>query len=75
MAIRVISFGQLSEITGKIFQAEVQNTDQLAALLRDRYHIPVDIKYMVAVNKKVITNNTLLKADDTVALLPPYSGG
>lgn len=75
MPITVISFGQLSEITGKDFQVSVEDTDQLAALLRDTYHIPADIKYMVAVNKKVISNNTLLNADDTVALLPPYSGG
>ena len=75
MAISVISFGQLSEITGKDFEVEVMDTDQLAALLRDTFHIPVDMKYMVAVNKKLISSNTLLNADDTVALLPPYSGG
>jgi molybdopterin synthase sulfur carrier subunit len=75
MSISITSFGQLSEITGKNFQAEVKDTDQLAALLRDTYHMPADMKYMVAVNKKLISNNTLLNADDTVALLPPYSGG
>jgi molybdopterin synthase sulfur carrier subunit len=75
MAITVISFGQLSEITGKNFQAEVTNTDELEALLRDTYHIPATIKYLIAVNKKVTGSNTALKAEDTVALLPPYSGG
>jgi molybdopterin synthase sulfur carrier subunit len=75
MAIKVISFGQLSEITGKDFEAEVEDTDQLAALLRNTYHIPADMKYMVAVNKKLVSNNTSLDAGDTVALLPPYSGG
>jgi len=75
MAITVISFGQLSEITGKNFQAEVANTDELTALLQNTYHIPNDMKYLIAVNKKVAGSNTVLKAEDTVALLPPYSGG
>jgi molybdopterin synthase sulfur carrier subunit len=75
MAITVISFGQLSEITGKNFQAEVKDTDELKVLLQDKYHIPGDIKYLIAVNKKVAGSNTLLKEEDTVALLPPYSGG
>lgn len=75
MGIRVISFGQLSESTGKDFQVSVEDTDQLTALLRDTYQIPADLKYLVAVNKKLISNNTLLNPDDTVALLPPYSGG
>jgi molybdopterin synthase sulfur carrier subunit len=75
MAITVISFGQLSEITGKNFQVEAKDTDELEALLRETYHIPANIKYLIAVNKKVAGSNTVLKAEDTVALLPPYSGG
>lgn len=75
MAVTVISFGQLSEITGKNFQAEVKDTDELKVLLRDKYRISSDIKYLIAVNKKVTGSNTSLKAEDAVALLPPYSGG
>jgi molybdopterin converting factor small subunit len=75
MAIRIESFGQLSEITGKEFEADVKDTDQLTALLRDQYKVPGNIKYMLAVNRKLVTANTALNATDTVALLPPYSGG
>lgn len=75
MAVKVISFGQLAEITGKDFLAEIVDTDGLATWLRDRYNMPGNIKYLVAVNKKLINGNTLLNADDSVALLPPYSGG
>jgi molybdopterin converting factor small subunit len=32
-------------------------------------------KYFVAVNQKMIQTNTLLKTGDTVALMPPFSGG
>ena len=75
MAVKVISFGQLAEITGNDFIAEVTDTGQLITLLRDRYHMPGNIKYLIAVNKKVVNQNTSLNADDSVALLPPYSGG
>jgi molybdopterin converting factor small subunit len=34
-----------------------------------------DRKYAVAVNMKVIQGNLELKQNDTVALMPPYSGG
>jgi molybdopterin converting factor small subunit len=75
MAIRIESFGQLSEITGKDFEVDVNNTDQLTALLHDKYKALGNIKYMLAVNRKLVTANTALNATDTVALLPPYSGG
>lgn len=75
MAIRIESFGQLSEITGKDFEVDVKDTDQLTALLRDQYKALGTIKYMLAVNRKLVTVNTVLNATDTVALLPPYSGG
>jgi molybdopterin converting factor small subunit len=34
-----------------------------------------DRKYAVAVNMKVVQENLELKQNDTVALMPPYSGG
>jgi molybdopterin converting factor small subunit len=75
MRVKVESFGQLSEITGKHFEIDVTDTDQLAALLRDQYKAFADIKYLIAVNRKLINSNIQLSATDTVALLPPYSGG
>jgi molybdopterin converting factor small subunit len=75
MAIRIESFGQLSEITGKEFEVDVQDTDQLTAHLRDTYKALGNIRYVLAVNRKLVTANTALNTTDTVALLPPYSGG
>jgi molybdopterin synthase sulfur carrier subunit len=34
-----------------------------------------EIKYAVSVNNEVITDNTILTENCTVALLPPFSGG
>ncbi len=75
MAVKIESFGQLSEITGKEFELEVSDTSQLADVLRDKYQAIGNIQYLVAVNRKVVTGNTPLNTTDTVALLPPYSGG
>jgi molybdopterin synthase sulfur carrier subunit len=75
MAVKIESFGQLSEITGKSFEVDVNDTDQLVAVLHDRYQALGNIKYLVAVNRKVVTGNIQLSPADTIALLPPYSGG
>lgn len=75
MRIRIESFGQLSGITGKYFETDVADTDQLAAVLPDTYPALRNSKYLIAVNRKVITGNTPLSPTDSIALLPPYSGG
>ena len=75
MGIKVESFGQLAEITGKDLLVDAADTDQLHALLRERYQALGRIKYLLAVNRKLVTGNISLDQTDTVALLPPYSGG
>ncbi len=75
MAVKIEAFGQLSEITGKAFVVDVRDTDQLTSVLRDKYHALTNIKYLLAVNRKLVTGNIQLDATDTIALLPPYSGG
>jgi molybdopterin synthase sulfur carrier subunit len=32
-------------------------------------------KFVIAVDKKVISENTILQGNSTIALLPPFSGG
>ncbi|MBK5270733.1 MAG: MoaD/ThiS family protein, partial [Bacteroidia bacterium] len=32
-------------------------------------------KYLIAVQKEIISSDTVLNNNDTVALLPPYAGG
>jgi sulfur-carrier protein len=77
MQINVIVFGQLSEITGTdhLQIDNVNDTDQLEIKLKSTYPLLCDTKYLVAVEKQMITGNTPLKNNCTVALLPPFSGG
>jgi molybdopterin synthase sulfur carrier subunit len=73
--MQVVAFGQLAEITGKDFQAEAGDTDDLSAQLEAKYAGLKNLRYVIAVNKKIISSNTSLSGNDTVALLPPFSGG
>lgn len=73
--IKIISFGRLKEILGSDFEFEVQNSDELLTQLNEKFPILKDLKLRIAVNQTIISENTELKNNDVVALMPPYSGG
>jgi len=75
--VEIIVFGQLTDITGSAsLQVEATaDTDTLLRTLQRRYPQLTSSKYVVAVNKKIITANTAVSDADTIALLPPFSGG
>ncbi|MBK8349238.1 MAG: MoaD/ThiS family protein [Saprospiraceae bacterium] len=77
MTIKILAFGQISEITGTSDWTveNVQDTDHLRVLLEEQYPSLIGLKYSLAVNKEVTHQNTLLNQGDTIALLPPFSGG
>jgi len=76
MPVNIIIFGQLTDIAGNSLSLEgVADTDQLVNKLNELYPALADKKYLVAVDKKVISGNTVLTSNNTVALLPPFSGG
>lgn len=77
MKINVLSFGQVADITGEtsLMISSVKNTAELNHLLQEQYPGLRGVKYLMAVNKKMIQTETSLNDGDTVALLPPFSGG
>ena len=76
MTTNIIIFGQLTDITGNSLSLEnVPDTNTLVKELHQRYPGLVHAKYVIAVNKKMVKENTTLTEDCTVALLPPFSGG
>ena len=64
MEIKIIAFGSIAS-----------NVASLKVTLQELFPELVDRKYAVAVNMKVVQGNLELKQNDTVALMPPYSGG
>lgn len=77
MKITILAFGQVAGITGNklALDEEVHDSDSLNTLLHQRYPTLSSLTYLLAVDKEIVTSNTLLKENATVALLPPFSGG
>lgn len=75
--MKIIGYGRLTDILeGNSFSHEgVANTDQLQQKLIAHYPSLSGIPYAIAVNNKIISENCPLQQDDTVSLLPPFSGG
>lgn len=77
MEIQVIFFGSITDITNtsQLVLSGCGDTQSLMTELIARYPSIANRKYFVAVNQKMIQENTPLKTGDTVALMPPFSGG
>ena len=72
----VMAFGQLAEIMGANMPVNgIKDTNDLVQYLEEKFPQVKEIPYKIAVNKKIITGNTMLDENSIVALLPPYSGG
>ncbi|WP_017726802.1 molybdopterin converting factor subunit 1 [Halalkalibacterium ligniniphilum] len=77
--IRVLLFAELSEKTGKqelvIDRKEMTVTDLKEVLILQHDELaPLD-RVMVAVNEEYAEEDATVKEGDTVALIPPVSGG
>ncbi|WP_304201334.1 MoaD/ThiS family protein [Flavobacterium alvei] len=77
MEINLLAFGQIAEITGKSAWkiSGIKDTNALIQDLEKQFPHLVKTNYSIAVNKKVIQENTAINENDTIALLPPFSGG
>ncbi|MEY2918244.1 MAG: hypothetical protein RIS73_1958 [Bacteroidota bacterium] len=76
MQINLIIFGQLSDILGKnLVLNNIADTNDLTRVLLEKYPALKNSKYIMAVDKKIVTENITLPQHCTVALLPPFSGG
>lgn len=77
MQVEVLFFGSLTDATevSAITLADIADTGQLQQELVKRYPALAKAKYILAVNKKMISNITPLNDRDIVACMPPFSGG
>lgn len=76
MPINIMIFGQLTDITGTSLSLDdIPDTDSLIKKLNKLYPELAEKKYVIAVDKQVVTTNAILSDNNTVALLPPFSGG
>ncbi|MBN9349901.1 MAG: MoaD/ThiS family protein [Chitinophagaceae bacterium] len=77
MKINILAFGQMAEVTGKNSWSisDIKTTGEFNRLLLKDFPDLKSINFLIAVNKKIIREDVELHHDDTVALLPPFSGG
>lgn len=75
--MNIIIFGQLTDITGEqnLVVSDVNDTDQLMVKLNKMFPDMAGAKFVIAVDKQVVSENTVLNSNSTIALLPPFSGG
>jgi len=75
--MNIMVFGQLEDITGAAIISidQVTDTEQLLNVLFIRFPQLKEKKMLIAVDQKIIYENTVINNQSTVALLPPFSGG
>lgn len=75
--MEILFFGSLVDITGlsRLPIAEVADTQGLIQKLTQKFPLLDQTKYFIAVNNQMIEGNVAIKNDDTIALMPPFSGG
>ena len=77
MQINLITSGRLTDITGKnaLTLSDIPDTNTLVKQMHGLYPALALNKYVIAVDRKIISGNTILNENSTVALMPPFSGG
>ncbi len=77
MEIKLLLFGQLSEVVGadELVFRDIRDTRGLREALHARFPVLSEMKYVIAVDQKMTDDNASLHEGSTVALLPPFSGG
>ncbi|MCZ4225107.1 MoaD/ThiS family protein [Pedobacter rhodius] len=77
MQIELISFGKLSDfIPNQNLEIEgIENTDDLKQYLEKIFPELAAMKYKLALNKNLVQQNSKIKNRDSIALMPPFSGG
>lgn len=80
MEITVKYFGIIADITQKkeelfFMDNESNFLKNIQLKLEIKYPKILVINYSIAVNKKFLQNDILLKNGDIIALLPPFAGG
>lgn len=77
--ITILLFANLREEVGServvIIEKREMNVHQLKKWLEDNYHLQSLDTVMIAINEEFVTDEDTVKAGDTVAFIPPVSGG
>ncbi|MBK5473594.1 MULTISPECIES: molybdopterin converting factor subunit 1 [Bacillus] len=77
--ITILLFANLREEVGSerlvMIEKREMTVHQLKKWLKDNYHLQTLEKVMVAINEEFVTDEGIVRAGDTIAFIPPVSGG
>ncbi|MEK3710383.1 molybdopterin converting factor subunit 1 [Bacillus sp. FSL K6-1005] len=76
--IKILLFAGLAEKAGMStleIDMEQATTDDVKAVLKEQYGLESIDTAMIAVNESYVKENTSVSSGDTVAVIPPVSGG
>ncbi|MCC2929673.1 MULTISPECIES: molybdopterin converting factor subunit 1 [Bacillus] len=76
--IKILLFAGLAEKAGTStleIDMEQATTDDVKAVLKEQYGLESIDTAMIAVNESYVKENTSISSGDTVAVIPPVSGG
>ncbi|API92570.1 MULTISPECIES: molybdopterin converting factor subunit 1 [Virgibacillus] len=76
--INVLLFAQLQEDLGTDrlqVNGDGMTVEELKKQLQKSYHLPQLQQMMTAINEEYVNDQEMIKAGDTVAFIPPVSGG
>lgn len=77
MDISVLFFGVLAEVTGtsRKHYRDIKSFIDLKQRIGDDFPEITHYSFRIAVNNKIVNEDSLLRQDDEVAYLPPFAGG
>ncbi len=77
MFVNILFFGPIKDITGNgnLVMADMPDTDSVVAALKSQFPGITNARFVLAVDKQIVQQNTALRPDSTVALMPAFSGG
>lgn len=77
MKVEVHFFGHLKELIGQdfILIEDIHSTNDLLQQLNELYPSLKEKTFIVAVNNKIVNQNSNLFNENIIAIMPPFSGG
>lgn len=75
---KILFFAHLRELVGEEFvqlDASGKTIAELKDLIAEKYGIEVPKTVMTAINEEFARNEEVIKDGDTIAFIPPVSGG
>lgn len=74
--VRVLYFGAAQEIAGKADEElNAADTASLRREILDRYPAMLNISFRMALNRTLLREESDLRDNDLIAILPPFQGG